>query len=52
VTDDSRLLLQLDGRRRITLGALAEYTYYLAQVADDGVITLTPAVVVPVNAAS
>jgi hypothetical protein len=46
VTDDSRLLLQLDGRRRITLGALAEYTYYLAQV------TLTPAVVVPVNAAS
>jgi hypothetical protein len=46
---DPRLLLQLDGRRRVSLGALATHAYYLAEVADDGVITLTPAEVVPLT---
>jgi hypothetical protein len=46
---DPRPLLQLDGRRRLSLGDLALHQYYLAELADDGVITLTPAVVVPVT---
>jgi hypothetical protein len=45
-------LLELDGRRRLSLGALAEHSYYLAEVSPDGVITLTPAVVMPVSAAA
>jgi hypothetical protein len=46
---DPRPLLQLDARRRISLGALAAHGYYLVEVAEDGVITLTPAVVVPLT---
>lgn len=48
-TDDSRPLLTLDGRRRINLGKIArpKDTRYLAHVEADGVIVLTPAVVVP-----
>jgi hypothetical protein len=44
---DDRKLLELDGRRRLSLGALAHSNYYLAEVQDDGVIVLTPAEVVP-----
>jgi hypothetical protein len=48
-TDDPRPLVTLDGRRRINLHKIArpEDTRYLAHVEADGVITLTPAVVVP-----
>jgi hypothetical protein len=40
-------LLEIDGRRRISLGALAHHNYYFAEEQDDGVIVLTPAVVMP-----
>lgn len=40
-------LLEVDGRRRISLGALAEHDRYLAHVEEDGTIILTPAVVLP-----
>lgn len=43
------VLLQLDSRRRVSLGALARHSYYLVSVGDDGVIVLTPAEVVPVR---
>lgn len=45
--EESPTLLEVDGRRRISLGALAEHKYYLTAVDPDGVIVLTPAVVVP-----
>lgn len=46
-----QILLQLDRRRRAPLGKLAgDNTLFLATVEDDGVITLTPAKVVPINA--
>jgi hypothetical protein len=47
---DSRLLVQLDGRGRVSLASVVgaePHSYYLADLADDGVITLTPAVVTP-----
>lgn len=37
--------LELDSRKRISLGPLATSKLYLATVDDDGVIVLTPAVV-------
>jgi len=40
--------LEVDARRRISLGALAEYDRYLADVEEDGTIVLTPAVVMSV----
>lgn len=40
-------LLEVDSRRRISLGALALHDYYLVDVAEDGVLTLTPAVIMP-----
>jgi len=40
-------LLEVDGRRRISLGSLAEHDRYLAAVEADGTIVLTPAVVMP-----
>jgi hypothetical protein len=40
-------VLEVDGRRRISLGALAAHDRYIAEVAEDGTITLTPAVVLP-----
>lgn len=47
---DNKTLLDVDGRRRISLGPLASYDRYLAAVEPDGVIILTPAVVVPAAA--
>lgn len=41
-------LLEVDSRRRISLGSLAEHARYLVEVEDDGVIVLTPAVVMSV----
>jgi len=41
-------LVEVDGRRRISLGSLAEHERYLATVEDDGTIVLTPAVVMSV----
>jgi hypothetical protein len=49
MSQDNRKLLELDGRRRISLGALATHNYYLIDVQDDGVIVLTPANVIPVT---
>jgi hypothetical protein len=42
------LLLEIDGRRRLSLGSLATHDRYLASVEDDGTIVLTPAVVMSV----
>lgn len=47
MTQEQPKLLELDGRRRISLGAMARHNYYFAAEQDDGVIVLTPAVVMP-----
>lgn len=39
-------LVELDSRHRAALGRLARHSRYLAEVDDDGIITLTPAAVV------
>ncbi|MEW6474130.1 MAG: hypothetical protein AB1679_17900 [Actinomycetota bacterium] len=39
-------LVELDSRHRAALGRLARHARYLAEVDEDGIITLTPAVVV------
>jgi hypothetical protein len=44
-TNEQRSLLEVDSRRRISLGSLAAHDRYLVEVEDDGVIVLTPAVV-------
>jgi hypothetical protein len=38
-------LLELDSRRRVSLGSMATYDRYFVDVEDDGTIVLTPAVV-------
>jgi hypothetical protein len=38
-------VLEVDSRRRISLGTLAEHDRYLVEVEEDGTIVLTPAVV-------
>lgn len=38
-------MLEVDSRRRISLGPLAEHDRYLVDVEEDGTIVLTPAVV-------
>ena len=38
-------VLEVDSRRRISLGSLAEHDRYLVDVEQDGTIVLTPAVV-------
>ncbi len=43
--EDRRDLLELDSRRRISLGSLATYERYFVEVEGDGTIVLTPAVV-------
>ena len=43
-----RSLLEVDSRRRISLGALATHDRYLVDVEHDGTIVLTPAVVISV----
>lgn len=45
--NDKRKVLEVDTRRRVTLGKLAEHNMYIVDVEPGGVITLTPAVVVP-----
>jgi hypothetical protein len=42
---DKQSVLEVDSRRRISLGALAEHDRYLVDVEEDGTIVLTPAVV-------
>ncbi len=42
---DQQIFLELDSRKRVSLGALAKSKLYLADVSPDGVIVLTPAVV-------
>jgi len=51
MTDEAKVqptLLEVDSRRRISLGSLAEHARYLVDVEEDGVIILTPAVVMSV----
>jgi hypothetical protein len=43
----SQSLVEVDARRRVSLGSLAEYDRYFANVEEDGTIVLTPAVVMP-----
>jgi hypothetical protein len=44
--DDTRQsMLEVDSRRRISLGPLAVHDRYLVEVEEDGTIVLTPAVV-------
>lgn len=38
--------IEVDARKRVSLGALATASQYLAEVDDDGVITLVPARIV------
>jgi hypothetical protein len=40
-------IVELDSRRRLSLGKIGnpEHTHYYVAVADDGTITLTPAVI-------
>jgi hypothetical protein len=38
-------LLELDSRRRLSLGQIAKHDRYLAEIEQDGTIVLTPAVV-------
>lgn len=42
-------LLELDSRKRLSLGDLAKHSLYSARVDDDGVITLTPVTPVAVE---
>jgi hypothetical protein len=42
---ERRGLLELDSRRRISLGSLATHDRYLVDVEEDGTIVLTPAIV-------
>jgi hypothetical protein len=43
--DKTRPLLTVDSRGRVSLGALATHARYFVSVEEDGVIVLTPAVV-------
>lgn len=47
-----QILLEVDSRRRISLGSLARHDRYLVEVSEDGVIVLTPAIVMPVTEAT
>lgn len=44
---DKPKVLELDSRKRISLGSLARHNYYLANVTSTGTIVLTPAAVIP-----
>jgi hypothetical protein len=46
--NEGQSLLEVDSRRRISLGPLAKHDRYLVVVEDDGTIILTPAVVMSV----
>lgn len=45
-------MLAVDGRRRISLGALARHDRYFAAAEPDGTIVLTPVVVLSVTEAA
>jgi hypothetical protein len=45
----STRFFELDARKRIALGTLARHHLYLAAVDERGVITLTPAEVLPLS---
>jgi hypothetical protein len=49
MSDDEPDVVEVDARRRISLGRRATHSRYIITVEDDGVIVLTPAVVVPVT---
>lgn len=42
---EAKSLVEVDARRRVSLGTLAQHDRYLADVEEDGTIILTPAVV-------
>jgi len=48
VDETKQSVLEVDSRRRISLGPLAEHDRYLVEVEEDGTIVLTPAVVMSV----
>lgn len=48
MAQNSEILLEVDARRRVSLGSLALHDRYLATVEDDGTIVLQPAIVVSV----
>lgn len=43
--DDNTVLVELDSRRRLSLGKLAKHDRYFVVVEEDGTIVLTPVVV-------
>jgi hypothetical protein len=45
------ILLEVDSRRRVSLGQMATHDRYLAHTEDDGTIILTPAVVMAASEA-
>ena len=45
---DKRKVLEVDSRRRVSLGKLGSHDMYLAHTEVDGTIILTPAVILPV----
>jgi hypothetical protein len=51
-SDGRQILLEVDSRRRISLGSLAKHDRYLVEVSEDGVIVLTPAIVMPATEAA
>jgi hypothetical protein len=42
-----KIVIDVDSRKRASLGRLARHERYIGEVSDDGVITLTPAKIVP-----
>ena len=52
MANEKQTVLEVDSRRRISLGALATHDRYLVEVEDDGTIVLTPAVVMSVAQAN
>ncbi len=48
---DDRVLIEVDGRRRLSLGRIGRHSRYLAAEEPDGTIVLTPAVVLTVQEA-
>lgn len=51
MTHSNPPFLEPDARRRVALGALARHDRYIATIDDNDVITLTPAVVMPLATA-
>lgn len=45
-------VLEVDSRKRVSLGTLAQHDLYMVNVLENGEIVLTPAVVIPAALAS